>query len=1368
MKKYTFYIAVTLFFCLLGVDLLGQKVEFTRIGVDKGLSQETISDIEKDDQGNLWIATNDGLNRFDGYSFQVYKQFPLKENWLTENRIRIVKKGRGNKVFSLTSNNDLNCFMAEKNIFVNYGNISTIDVDDFVETRDGNILFAGKQGVYKYDINTKVVHRLFNTKTNKVFQVNDSLIWFLSDKGLFEATFTDSSDILIKKYPRTPNTALYHVSGNEENGYWFATHRSLFFKAPDERSIISFSKVFGDVPYMRNLPSISAIGFVNNTLWVGTNSGLYQVRIDRKKARVAHFVNNPLNPNSISNNYISDLEVEPNGNVWISTSSKGLNFYDYRVNQFEHFVYTSLEQPEVMQDNVRALWKTPEGNIWFGFENSGLGVIIDGETTRYRKGDGSGLLGDQIRCVFQDSESSIWVGSKSGVQYFDGKKKKFINLLSVADLDSGIVPNFMGCHIIKEFTPGRIVFGSNRGFFIYDKSTNRVEEGSTELKGFIRDIELDNKGIYWLVKDDFGLIKFNPNNGHIDHYRHDVKNPNSLINNKVYSVQVDRDGNVWVATNSGLDMLSHRSNSFVHFFEEDGLSNSLIYSLLIDMHGNIWASTNRGLNMISAKDHKVVTYLENKVFIDDASCKAGDGTLFFGGPNSIIHFNPDEIRKDTFPPKALITTLFVANQEVFPGDSIQGVKILSKSVSFTDEIILPHSLNSFSFDFVALTGGLPGKIRYQYRLKGFQSNWVKTRHGNMRAIYVNVPPGEYVFEVLAANEDLVWADTPTSLKVVIRPPFWEKTWFKLGGIGLILLFFYLIYLYRVISVKRQNRELEKQIAAKTTELVQQNNLLEQRNVEITEQKNQLEVMNQQVNDVNEAKLRFFTNVSHEFRTPLTLILGNIELIKNNPLQAAEAFVSVKSNINRLLRLISQILDFRKLDQDQMDLSVHELDLRSFAHQSFESFKAMAQQQNIDLKFTAPESPVILWLDIDKIEKVLYNLLSNAFKYTPDNGSVELVISVAGEEVNLIVRDSGCGISQEEQEFVFDRFFRSKEVSRSTWGYGIGLALTKALVEVQKGTITLSSVPNVGSEFVISFRKGKDHFTADEISSHTFEPASDLETSVELLVPVVEDSLTGNKSMIMIVEDNMEIQSYLGKILKSEYDIVHAFNGVDALAKLKSFGPELIISDVMMPEMDGISFVKELKKNISTSHIPVVLLTARSTEAHRIEGYELGVDDYIEKPFNEQILLTRIAGLMQNRKKTIKTLKENIDIMPDKLNIGKADKEFLNKINELIELNIKNPDYSVEELGRDLGMSRATFYRKFTGLTGQSTVEFIRTFRLKRAAKFLKEGNLNISEVSYETGFSTPSYFRKCFKKHFLVTPKEYQKEDPDFIGGISE
>lgn len=1368
MKQSYFLVLLAICWSALLVDSQAQKVEFTRIGVDKGLSQETIYDIEKDEQGNLWIATMDGLNRFDGYSFQVYKQFPLKENWLTENRIRLVKKGRDNKVFSLTSNNDLNCFIAEKNMFVNYGNVNTIDVRDFMETRQGDILFAGREGLYKYNTDSKEIHRLFDISTNMLYEVNDSLIWMLTDKGLYEAHISRDKEIEIKVYPRTPYNALFKVSGSEKDGYVFAGNRALYYKPANEVAIISFTGTFAGAGSLRRMSGINGIGFVNNTLWMGTTHGLYQVKIDRNRVKINKYTSNPLNGNSISHNDISDIYVEPNGNVWIATYKKGLNFYDYRVNQFEHFVYTSIDQLEEMQENVRAMLKTPDGDIWFGFENKGLGVIKDGIVKRYKKGDGSKLVGDQIRCIFQDSENTIWVGSKEGIQFFDPNKTEFVDLLKVAEPDSGILASFMVNHVIKEFMPGRIVFGTSRGFFIYDKLTNRIEEGPAELKGFIRDIEMDKNGNYWLVKDDLGLIRYNPRNGRIDHYRHNSKNPKSLINNKVYSIKEDRMGNIWVATNSGLDLLPYRSSSFRHFSEQDGLSNSLVYSLQLDKKGNVWASTNKGLNKISQGNYKIVSYLENKVFVDDASTSSGDGELFFGGPNSIIHFYPHAIRKDTFPPQTLITSLYLANQEVHPGDSIEDVVILNKSVSFTDKIILPHSLNSFSFDFVALTGGLPGKIKYRYRLDNYQKKWIYTRQGNRRAVYINVPPGEYIFEVLAANEDDVWASTPARIKVIITPPFWQESWFKILGIGLLILLFYLFYLYRVISVKRRNKELEKQIEVKTSELVKQNTLLEQRNIEITEQKNQLEVMNRQVSEANEAKLRFFTNVSHEFRTPLTLILGNIDLIRREPARSEEAFNTVTSNINRLLRLISQILDFRKIDQDQMDLLVNKIEIKSFVSQSVNSFRALAAQRNITLKFKAPDEPVWLYLDLDKIEKVLYNLLSNAFKYTPIGGKVTMEIRDESDKVSLLVKDSGQGISEEEQEFIFDRFFRSKDVSRSTWGYGIGLALTKSLVEVQKGTISMISKPTVGSSFIVTFEKGKEQFKEEEIANEQLEYNIEKLTDVALEIPVVEDNISGQKPLIMIVEDNMEIQNYLGRILGSDYDVAHAINGVDALNKLKHIGPELIISDVMMPEMDGITFVKELKKNLSTSHIPVILLTARSTEAHRIEGYELGVDDYIEKPFKEQVLLTRINGLLLNRKKTIKTLKESIDIMPDKLNIGKADKEFLNKINTLIEENIKNADYGVEELGNDLGMSRATFYRKFTALTGQSTVEFIRTFRLKRAAKLLQEGNLNISEVSYETGFSTPSYFRKCFKKHFNVTPKEFQKGDIDLILGIDE
>lgn len=765
-------------------------------------------------------------------------------------------------------------------------------------------------------------------------------------------------------------------------------------------------------------------------------------------------------------------------------------------------------------------------------------------------------------------------------------------------------------------------------------------------------------------------------------------------------------------------------------------------AILEDKSGNLWISTNRGISKFNYSKRNFENYdlndgLQTGQYLPGSAFVSNDGEMFFGGTNGLNVFKPEQITKTSFEPRILFTNFLLFNQPVpIRSDKFKDSP-LKQSISITKRIELRYNQSIFTFDFVALNFGYSEKTQYSYILEGAENYWnnVGNKHS---ATYRNLKPGKYLFRVKATNQDGTWSKKSADIEVIILPAPWQTWWAKVIYLLLFLAALYGIlrlYTFRMRTFNRLRMErLERQ---KSEEL-------------------------------NQSKLQFFTNISHEFRTPLTLIIGPLEKIikEETNLQRKKQFNMMHRNANRLLRLVNQLMDLRKTERGQMHLRVQQIDLIEFINEVVFSFEELSLQKSIILKFEHTEPEIKAWFDPESLDKILFNLLSNAYKFTPNGGKITITLTISGktesqEMFELEVSDTGRGIAADELHKIFGRFYQASNAdSNLQKGSGVGLHLTQTLIQLHHGTIRAESVIGQGSKFTICLPRNKSSYRKEEISENT-----DYKASLAYPLPSVEGEIaddivaprqqSGHKYSVLIVEDDYDIRQYISQELSDSYLISEANDGMEGMRKAAELQPNLIISDVMMPELDGIEMCKRLKSDINTSHIPIILLTAKSSIESRILGLENGADSYIPKPFNPQHLKVRVAKLIELREHLKQKFSKSINFEVKEIVATSPDEQFLQKAMKLIYENLSNPDYNGDMLSKDIGMSRANLYRKLKALLNQSSSEFIRNIRLKNAAQLLLQKKLTVSEICYEVGFSSPSYFTACFTNYFKLSPTEY-------------
>jgi signal transduction histidine kinase/CheY-like chemotaxis protein/streptogramin lyase len=1049
-------------------------------------------------------------------------------------------------------------------------------------------------------------------------------------------------------------------------------------------------------------------------LWIGTNTGVY--KFIRKRFETFQVVRGNTESNNITASTLSSA-----GKLYFAVWDDGVYFTDTAREDIRKTSYERLSIPGYNLRNITSLTSDDSGNIWISEMNQGIYKYntIDRTITHYHEPVEPIGIGNinYIKASAKGPDNSIWFGTAAGIVVYYPKTDSFFYYTQLTDNPKSLSNEFVNAITFEGDTVvwvGTLQGGLNRGR--------------------ITDLEK-------------GKIEF-------EHFVYNYNQPGSISENQISCILLGSDNKLWVGTaNSGLNLYNREENNFIRFDKNHGLASNNISSILEDNQGNLWIATMAGITKMKADGSSSLNYslaLDKQiVYYNGNGCFALDDKLIFSTRENFIAFEPGELTDHPAPEEVRLTEFKINNQVLRPREKYNNKVILNSVIDRTSNLILDYVNNSFSIRFSLLDYVEPEKNSYRYKLDGFDKEWRRSPASYRQADYANLQPGNYVFRVIAENSDGVMTGQEKTLQIKVLPPWYKSVW---AVVMYLIILLTLAYFIRKITISRVNYINE-----------------------INTQK----LLHEKDNEINMAKMKFFTNISHEIRTPVTLIIAPLESlyqkIVDEPLK--HQISVVLRNARKLNYLINQLMDFRKVETGNVELKVYEYDMNAFIRELLEEFKDSCVRRNISLEFHTAVDELLTWFDKEKMDKVLQNLLSNAVKFTTENGRIEIHTYISHNENNdasndssfpayavIRVKDNGSGIPSEHIDKIFDRFYQvDKGQNKSNpVGTGIGLSIVKEYVSLHHGSIDVESIRNVETVFTIKLPLGKVHFRDDEIlDSPILSTGTIKQTDIEDHSPAYDNSglIENSDYTILIVEDNAELRTFLKESLAKSYEVLEAEDGMKAWEIISNELPDLVISDVMMPEMDGLELTERIKTNLKTSHLPVILLTAKSAIEDRIAGLKTGADSYIPKPFHPEHLEVRIRKLIDLRNTLRKRFSQDIGIDVETMNIGSLDAEFLNKLNKVIKENIADVNLNVENLCQQVGMSRSNMFKKLKALTGLKPTEYMRNIRLHEALHMLIEDrSLNISDVGYRVGFNSPAYFTQSFRKVYGSPPKDFVEE----------
>lgn len=1085
---------------------------------------------------------------------------------------------------------------------------------------------------------------------------------------------------------------------------------------------------------------------MDGNAYIGTGqNGMYIV--SSKDRSVTHYESIPTVDGKSVRNDITNIAVNKrNGDIWIAFLFQGLAYHYKYMNRFDllNRETLSLNFPE---GSVNAIAETNDGTLLLA-TSTGL-CSYDPKTRRISYPIGE--LADKLcLTVYRDNHGRIWVGTMyQGLYLIDGNK--IIRHYYSPDVSYHVFQRAANPNIVRKIyqdSSDRYWVSVSGGITEFDPesgSFTSLSDRHPEIANYIQctDIKEDDRGRL-IIASTTGLYYYNPDTDSVWRPENDAPGDSRYIHRNSRYTVISRDsrGLYWFGMQNGLNVADMDDDSVYYIDSHDGLSNNVIKSIVEDSDGNMWVSTANGLNRIrmtyveGSWNFDIVSFGKNDGILAgeyyiNSGLRSGDGTIYFGGQNGFTAFNPDNMAYNQANSRPIITGFRIFNTDIVPGERYNDRVLIEKSLSYTDRIVLDHDENFITIEFSGLNYSNPEQTYYRYKLEGVDKDWTVTSDPSAsgKAVYTDLSPGKYKFTVYTANSDRNWGNEAAELIIEVRPPFWAT---PVAGILYALLALALLYLAVRYWNKRNKAKFEKL-----------------RQKQISEQREEL----------NQMKFRFFTNVSHEFRTPLTLIITPLEayIKKLGQGEERQRLMPIYRNALNLLGLVNQLLDFRKLEMDGEKLKLMQGDIVGFIRQSCDSFRDVADEKGLSLDVDVEGiDSLYMYFDRDKIHKIINNLLSNAFKFTPRGGVITVTVKKMDREgrnyISVAVTDTGIGIAPKDLAHIFERFYQAKNCDTAGTGSGIGLHIIKEYAELHEGTVSAESVEGNGSTFTVAIP-----VDLRPESGHSTDHLRDDETKGN------EPSVSGDaeRHSLLIVEDNDEFREFLKTQLSDTYNVTVASDGEEGERLAVAQNPDIIVSDIMMPGIDGVELCRRIKNNLQTSHIPIILLTARASDESKIRGYEAGADSYISKPFNMDMLLMRIRKLIESKKERVESFRKQIEVTPSAITITSLDEQLVKKALECVERNMDNGEYSIEDMCADLAMSRPTLYRKLQGITGQTPKDFIRSIRLKRAAQLLKDSDLSVSEISYQVGFSTPRYFAKLFKEVFGVLPSQYGgKQEP--------
>jgi len=1360
IMRYPIWIALV----LLSLSALTQSTHynFSRLNTYNGLSHNQVNTILKDPDGFLWFGTMSGLNRYDGYSFKIFNKKHNDSTSLVDNYVLSLYELPDGKIWVMTRggaciySSHSEKFDADYNKYLRSLGLPSGTIIRIIKGNNGRYWFLyDNLNLYLYSDSEKS-SKLFkqhsvllpSDKITSFNETKDGKLWLLYQDGLLQKYDIITNAVIVtstafqKMYKGNDPFNLF-IDNDGDIWLWYYTYGAYLFH-PEDNSI----RQFNEKPSPSRLSSslISQIVQDNNDLiWMATDHGGVTLIDKRKNFQTTYLLNDPKDPKSLSQNSVTTVYKDDNGVMWLGTYKQGINYLNGNIVQFARYHYQPSNAGSLPYDDVNRFVEDKRGNIWIGTNGGGL-IYFDRKNNTFRQylydpNDNNSLSNNVIVSLWIDHEDILWIGTYfGGLNSFDGKK--FTRYRHKENDPSGL-SNDNIWEIYEDREQNLWIGTLGSGLDLLDRKTNQFKHykytgdpSDLVISNYISAILEDRGGNLWIGSDQ-GVTVFEKNRNTSTRYQH-TTDKNSLSDNSVICFLEDSKGRMWVGTREGLNLFNQETKQFQVFTSTDGLPGNLILNILEDKHQTLWLTTANGLcNAVPVhKDggiaFSIVSYdemnnLQNLEFNENAALKTQTGELFFGGPSGFNIIDPDKIKKLENHSKIVFSSLQILNRDVEPGELVNNRVLLEQSLSKLHGIDLKYTENVFSIEFASLDFAHSNRDKYAYMLEEFNTDWLYADWTQRRATYTNLNPGHYTLKVKVLNRDGLWSDIK-SLQINIQPPFWRTTTayliYALIIIGMFLLArrITLDRIHMRFEVKQQRREAERAHA------------------------------------LEKLKTKFFTNVSHEFRTPLSLIIAPLDKIirQSADEEQKKQLNLVQRNAKRLLNLVNQLLDFRKMEVEEVKLHPSIGDIIGFARDISLSFMDVAEKKKIQFAFSSNVDSLEIYFDKDKIEKILFNLISNAFKYTHDNGAVSVnllynppVNNEGDGTLTLEVKDTGIGIPADQQERIFERFFQTDvPESMVNQGTGIGLAITKEFVRLHSGIITVKSEPEKGSCFTVLLAAKK-----------IYHPSTPSATAAEVTeqLSLEDGQRKDKKKTIVIVEDNEDLRFYLKDNLKGQYHVEEALNGKEGWEKIKLMNPDLVVSDIMMPLMDGVEMARKIKNETLTAHIPVILLTAMGSEEKQLEGLKAGVNDYVTKPFTFEVLASRIRNLLAQQKILQKRFQKQIEVNPGEVTITPVDEKFLKQALEVVEKNLDSAEFSVEDFSRDMFMNRTTLYRKIHSLTGKSPLEFIRSIRLKRAARLLDKSGMSVAEIAYEVGFNNPKVFTKFFKEEFKVTPSQYAK-----------
>ncbi|OWW24718.1 hypothetical protein B4Q04_12670 [Zobellia sp. OII3] len=1351
------------------------KTDYTFVNIEQDNTQRAVSAIVEDSMGLIWMGTNGvGLKKYNGIDFITYKQDLNEPKSISNSLIHTTYIDRKDRLWVGTEtgldlyNRDLD-------------NFDKIELRDEAVIEGGVLIRAIQEGISGELLVGSHYHGMFrvdplslrsesipiqSTINKSVIQINYILksvtgkIYVATNYGLFEydgvklspSQIVNGKGEVVESLSRNIETLFQDKDG----AIWLGTLSDGLIKI----KLLSSNKYKIDSFSLTQERVFSIAQAADGNIICGTeNDGLFVLKADG--SLIKNYRYDKFDVNSIKSNSIWTVFVDSQERIWIGYYNKGVGVYDTLYDKFKDIESSANLNNSLQLPSVTGIVSDKKGRLWIGLDGGGIDVY-DSESKKivHLKDLGNpiatNLHAAAVAGMFFDSQGNLWVGTwNSGIYLLKKNTSTFINY-KTSNTEGGLTSNRI--MTFDEDKNGIIWIGSYvTGLHSYDPQTEKFTAHNEEIfhdlipsHGEVRKILVDSNGFIWLGTTG-GLYKISSDFSAGDKAislveRMHEDTGRQLVVDRIVSLFEDRRNILWIGTDGGgLCKYDPSKDTFTWYGDRNGLSQQTIASILEDDSGAIWIGGNNGISRLDVEQENFKNFdIHDGLLANDFNFnsifKDESGILYFGSYEGVNSIDPENLRFNEVKPEVYFTDFKLFNKSVVPGTQNSP---LEKVIDRTKAITLTHDQSVFTIEYAGINFTRPKKNQYAYFLEGFDNRWNyvgKTRS----ATYTNLPPGDYVFKVKAANNDGVWNNSPTALKITVLSPWWStNTAIFLYVLAILLITYFLANLasQRIREKRMVQFEREKRL--------------------------QEEVL-------NDRKIQFFTNISHEFRTPLTLILNPLEDILTDTenqfsKKIREKLRTIQKNTNRMKRLIDELMDFRKLDINKLTVKISELEAIAFVSEIAGHFEEEASLKNILFQVESDEMPITLWSDPSMLEKIIFNILSNAFKITPDNGSITIGVFKCNEAmvfpqvddekpvqaVEIAIEDSGSGIKKEDLEKIFERFYQAEHMNSQYYGgTGIGLEVVKSFIDLLKGKISVESEASIGTKFRIFLPLGKAHFKPSELflaPDINLDDKPEVKQEDGLLDQLTVD--TDNQTLL-VVEDNAELRAYLKKELREEYNVIEAVNGTQGLEMALKRIPDVILSDVVMPEMDGFEFCKRVREDLKTSHIPILMLTAKTMTDDWVRGIDSGADVYLNKPFEMKVLRAQLKQMLNSRRVLFNKYLNDSNNVKVPENTSELDKGFITKVLDYITANLSDENLNVEQLAEELHLSRSQLYRKIKALTGCSANEFLRKIRLEKAKQMIENGNESISEVCFKVGFSSPSYFTKCFKAHFGHLPTE--------------